>query len=112
MYISVIRLRITKPDAPRPFKIPGGKPGLALVTGAGIVGAAFTFFLGFIPATHLSVAGTVTYVAVMVFGMIAIIGTPFLLHRGPSVKFDVQADPNLLGPVATGEQVTRGEALV
>ena len=24
MYISVVRLRITKPDAPRPFKIPGG----------------------------------------------------------------------------------------
>ena len=75
MYISVVRLRITKPDAPRPFKIPGGKPGLALVTGAGIAGALFTFFLGFIPATHLSTAGTITYVAVMAFGMIVIIGT-------------------------------------
>jgi glutamate:GABA antiporter len=112
MFISVIRLRITKPDAPRPFKIPGGKPGLVLVTGAGIVGAAFTFFLGFIPATHLSAAGTVTYIAVMVFGMIAIIGTPFLLHRGPSLTVDAQEDPNLLGPVAAGEQVTRGKALV
>ena len=40
MYISVIRLRITKPDAPRPFKIPGGKLGLALIVGLGIVGAA------------------------------------------------------------------------
>jgi amino acid transporter len=96
MYISVVRLRITKPDAPRPFKIPGGKAGLTLVAGAGVAGALFTFFLGFIPATHLSVPGTVAYVAVMAFGMIAIIGTPFLLHRGPSLKKDAQADPNLL----------------
>ena len=41
MYIAVIRLRITQPDAPRPF-IPGGNTGLALIVGAGIIGAAFT----------------------------------------------------------------------
>jgi glutamate:GABA antiporter len=102
MYISVVRLRITKPDAPRPFKIPGGKPGLMLVIGAGAAGALFTFFLGFIPATHLSVSGTITYIAVMAFGMIVIIGTPFLLHRGPSLKADAQPDPGRLaqrGPV-------------
>jgi glutamate:GABA antiporter len=96
MYVSVVRLRITKPDAPRPFKIPAGKPGLALITGAGVAGALFTFFLGFIPATHLSTSGTIAYVAVMAFGMIAVIGTPFLLHRGPSLKVDAQVDPNLL----------------
>jgi glutamate:GABA antiporter len=84
MYISVIRLRITKPDAPRPFRIPGGKPGLAVVTGLGIAGALFTFVLGFIPATHLSVPGTIAYVAVMVLGMVAVVGTPFLLHRSSS----------------------------
>ena len=103
MYISVIRLRITKPDAPRPFKIPGGRLGLVLVTGAGVAGAVFTFFLGFVPATHLSVRGTIAYVAVMAFGMLAIIGTPFLLHRGPSLKSDAQVDPNLLTPVGRGD---------
>ncbi len=30
MYVSVVRLRITQPYAPRPFKIPGGKIGFAL----------------------------------------------------------------------------------
>jgi len=103
MYISVGRLRITKPDAPRPFKIPAGKPGLMLVIWAGAAGALFTFFLGFIPATHLSVSGTIAYIAVMAFGMIVIVGTPFLLHRGPSLKADAQANPRRLaqrGPVA------------
>ena len=102
MYISVIRLRITKPDAPRPFKIPGGPLGLTLVVGAGVVGALFTFFLGFIPATHLSESGTVAYIAVMAFGMIVIIGTPFLLHRGLSLNVDAHVDPNLPAPGAFG----------
>jgi glutamate:GABA antiporter len=112
MYISVVRLRIAKPDAPRPFKIPGGKLGLVLVVGVGVAGALFTFFLGFIPATHLSLAGTITYVAVMAFGMIAVIGTPFILHRGPSAKADTQADPNLLTPETAGEQGAPGRILV
>ena len=98
MYVSVIRLRITKPDAPRPAKIPGGKLGLTVVTGLGIAGSLFTFFLGFIPATHLSLSGTITYVAVMAFGMLVIVGTPFLLHRGPSLKADSQVDPGLATP--------------
>ena len=95
MYLSVVRLRITKPAAPRPFKIPGGTLGLALVVGAGVVGALFTFFLGFIPASHLSVSGTIAYVAVMAFGMIVIVGTPFLLHRGRALNVDARVDPNL-----------------
>jgi glutamate:GABA antiporter len=103
MYISVVRLRFTKPDAPRPFKIPGGKLGLAVVVGLGVAGAAFTFFLGFIPATHLSTSGTIAYVAVMAVGMIAIVGTPFLLHRGPSLTVDAQQDPNLVAADALGQ---------
>jgi amino acid transporter len=106
MYISVVRLRITKPDAPRPFKIPGGNLGLVLVVGLGVAGAVFTFFLGFIPATHLSTSGTIAYVVVMAVGMIIIVGTPFLLHRGPSLMVDGQLDPNLIepGPQEPGPQ--------
>jgi glutamate:GABA antiporter len=94
---------IAKPEAPRPFKIPGGKLGLAVIVGLGVAGAAFVFFLGFIPATSLSVSGTIAYVAVMAVGMIAIIGTPFLLHRGPSITVDTRPDPNLLASSALGK---------
>lgn len=80
---------------PPPVQDPGGKPGLALIAGLGIAGALFTFFLGFIPATHLSTPGTIAYVTVMAVGMIAIVGTPFLLHRGPALKADTKVDPNL-----------------
>ena len=74
-----------------------------MVVGLGVAGAAFAFFLGFIPATHLSVAGTIAYVAVMAVGMIVIVGTPFLLHRGPSITVDTRPDPNLVASSALGK---------
>ena len=38
----------------------------------------------------------------MAAGMAAIIGTPFLLHRGPALKTDAKVDPNLVAPQAQG----------
>ena len=35
MFVSVIVLRFTKPDIDRPFRIPGGTPGLWIVAGTG-----------------------------------------------------------------------------
>jgi amino acid transporter len=81
MYASVLHLRRTQPDAVRPFRIPGGQVGLYGIVGVGIVGAVFTFLLGFVPASHLSVEATLLYVLIMVGGITAICVTPFLLHR-------------------------------
>jgi hypothetical protein len=83
-----------------------------LIVGAGVAGAVFTFFLGFVPATHLSTAGTIAYVVVMVVGMTINVGTPFLLHRGPSVKADTQPDAALLTPETAGEQSADRRVLV
>jgi amino acid transporter len=81
MYASVLYLRRSQPDAVRPFRIPGGNVGLYGIVGVGVVGAVFTFILGFVPASHLSVDATVVYVAIMACGITAICVTPFLLHR-------------------------------
>ena len=58
MYASVLYLRRSQPDAVRPFRIPGGNVGLYGIVGVGVVGAVFTFILGFVPASHLSVDAT------------------------------------------------------
>jgi len=81
MYASVVHLRRTQPDAHRPFRIPGGRVGLILIVGIGVTGSVFTFLLGFLPASHLSVEGTTLYVLAMVVGIATVCGTPFLLHR-------------------------------
>jgi len=81
MYAAVIHLRRTQPDVHRPFKIPGGRVGLVVIVGVGIVGSIFTFVLGFLPAPHLSVEGTALYIVAMVLGIVGVCVTPFLLHR-------------------------------
>ena len=94
----MVQLHVTNPDAPRPFKIPGGNLGLVLVVGLGVAGAVFTFFLGFIPATHLSTSGTIAYVAVMAVGMIIIIGhavpaAPGPVSQGRRARWTRSAEP-------------------
>jgi hypothetical protein len=39
----------------------------------------------------------------MIAGMAINIGTPFLLHRGPSLKVDGHVDPHLLTPATPGQ---------
>jgi hypothetical protein len=39
----------------------------------------------------------------MVVGMTINLGTPFLLHRGPSLKAATQPDPGLLTPATPGQ---------
>jgi amino acid transporter len=41
IFAAVIRLRYTQPGAPRPFRVPGGMPGIWLVGGVGLVATAF-----------------------------------------------------------------------
>jgi amino acid transporter len=93
MYASVLWLRRTQPDAPRPFRIPGGRVGLVITVGVGMAAAAFTFVLGFVPASHLGIDATMAYVTVMVIGIVVVCVTPFLLHRQPAAA--PPADPEL-----------------
>ncbi len=99
MYASVLYLRRSQPDAPRPFRIPGGDVGLYLVVGLGTVGAIFAFILGFVPASHLSVEATGAYVAVMVTGVLAVCITPFILHRKTPTAPDALDAPGQPTPV-------------
>ena len=93
MYLSVIRLRITKPDAPRPFKIPGGRPGLVLVTGAGVARAVHL-----LPRVHP--------------GEPPVAGGNHHLRRGDGVRDDRHrrhAVPPAPGPVRQGGRPGRSQ---
>ena len=56
VFASLIRLRYTKPEAPRPFKIPGGMPGIWITGGMGAFGVAFSFIVGLMPTGAFSEA--------------------------------------------------------
>ena len=68
MFAAVIRLRYTQPGAPRPYRIPGGKPGVWLVGGVGLIGCVASFVLGFIPPSQLKTGNPALYVGLLADG--------------------------------------------
>ncbi|MCL5432907.1 MAG: APC family permease [Patescibacteria group bacterium] len=85
VFAAVIRLRITQPKTPRPFKIPGGMFGIWIVGGVGFLSTAFTFIVGCFPTTVTNIP-FFGYVAIMLFGT-AFLSLPplvFMKLRKPS----------------------------
>ena len=49
MYAAAVKLRYTKPNLVRPFKVPGGLVGIWLTAGLGFFGVLFSFLVAFFP---------------------------------------------------------------
>jgi glutamate:GABA antiporter len=84
VFASVIKLRYSQPDAPRPFKIPGGLPGVWIVGGLGILGTSFAFFVGLMPPSYFQVGG-LAYVGAVLLGtfLLAVPPLVFLHFKNP-----------------------------
>jgi amino acid transporter len=85
MSAAVIKLRYTQPETPRPYRIPGGLPGVWLVGGVGLVGSLASFVLGFIPPSQLKTGDTTVYVLLLALATLVLSLPPFvfaLLQRG------------------------------
>ncbi|PID35468.1 MAG: amino acid permease [Rhodobacterales bacterium] len=88
MYAAAIRLRETRPDLPRSYKIPGGSTGMWLVAGVGFLAVLFAFVVGFFPPSQLPVGSPLTYVSLVGGGLIFFIAAPLILNafKKPSWK--------------------------
>ncbi|WP_316357920.1 amino acid permease [Candidatus Neptunichlamydia sp. REUL1] len=86
MFAAGIRLRYKRPDVHRAYKIPGGKFGMWLTAGVGLVSSALAIFIGFFPPDQLETGSPLFYVLFLVFGMILFCAAPFiiLLFKKPS----------------------------
>lgn len=78
MFAAVIRLRYTEPATPRPYRIPGGLPGVWLVGGVGLVGCVLSFVLGFVPPSQLKTGDTAVYVLLLALAVIVLSLPPFV----------------------------------
>jgi len=76
IFAAVIKLRYSQPDTPRPFRIPGGMPGVWFVGGLGILGTTFAFIVGLMPPTYFQTSG-MAYVGSVLLGtfLLALTGT-------------------------------------
>jgi amino acid transporter len=78
IFFSVIKLRYSQPDVPRQFTIPGGKFGLWLVAGSGILFCIVAFLLGFLPPDEYQFIDAKTYACMLGGGIILFCAPPFL----------------------------------
>lgn len=80
MFAAVIRLRYTQPDVHRPYRIPGGLPGVWLAGGTGLLGCVVAFTLGFVPPSQLKTGSTLVYVLVLAAAVAVLSAPPFVIQ--------------------------------
>ena len=66
IFAAVIRLRYTQPDAPRPFRIPGGVPGVWLVGCVGLIATAFAVGISLERPSNVTFVSASVYAGAMI----------------------------------------------
>lgn len=80
LFAAAIYLRHTKPDTPRPYRIPGGRAwGLWLVGGTGFITTFACLLIGFIPPSNA--ISEQVYASAMLVTLLLMIAFPLLLYR-------------------------------
>lgn len=80
IFLSVIKLRYTQPLTPRLYQIPGGKIGVWLVAGSGVLFCIVAFLLGFILPEEYKFMDESTYFFTLASGIILFCAPPFLFN--------------------------------
>ena len=80
MFISAIVLKYKKPHVERPYSVPGGKPGMWIVAGIGLLAAIFALSLGFFPPAQLQTGSVWFFEGFLIIGLILVIGIPQLIY--------------------------------
>lgn len=81
LFITLIRLRYTKPRVYRAYKIPGGKIGVWIVGGVGFLVSLFAFLVGFIPPDELNVGNVWHFDGLLLLGIGLFILPASLLYK-------------------------------
>ena len=84
MFAAAIKLRYSKPDVVRPYKVPGGKLGMWIVSGIAFLTSLFAIIVGFIPTPGVREKGTgsvIIYVAFLLIGTLVFIAVPLWLYH-------------------------------
>ncbi len=88
LYLAAIRLRYSQPKVERAYKIPGGKTGMWIVSGVGLLAVLFAFIVSFFPPSQLETGNPVFYTLFLIAGVVLFVAIPFVIHyyKRPSWK--------------------------
>jgi amino acid transporter len=79
MFAAVICLRYTQPTVPRAYTIPGGKIGVWIMGGIGILVCLFGFLIVFIPPAQLQTGDRTVYQSLLIFSFLGLTILPILM---------------------------------
>ncbi|MDD5691733.1 MAG: amino acid permease [Candidatus Omnitrophica bacterium] len=80
MFSAAIYLRYSQPNTPRPYKVPGGKFGMWIFGGCGLIGSVTAFILSFIPPGQISVGSPVLYMSILVGANLFFLAIPLVIY--------------------------------
>jgi hypothetical protein len=80
LFASAIRLKHKYPKVKRTYEVPGGKLGMWIVSGVGLLGSAFAIFVGFFPPKQLAFKHPEFFVGFLGAGVIISLLLPQLIH--------------------------------
>lgn len=81
MFIAAIRLRTLQPNVERSYRVPGGKIGMWIVAGLGIVGAAFAMIISFFPPSQFQTGNLFFYEAMLIGGTLIFCIIPLWIYQ-------------------------------
>lgn len=81
MFIAALVLRYREPEVERPYRIPGGKIGIWLVCGLGVLSSSVVVIIGFVPPTIIPVGNLFTYEGLLTGGLIVMCLPPFIAYH-------------------------------
>lgn len=95
IYWAFVRLRRTKPNMKRGFRVPGGAFGMWLVTIIGVAGVLIAMVLSFVPPTQINTGSSFVWVLIVLVGSAFFTIVPFWVYakrkaswRDPNTTFE------------------------
>ena len=95
LFLTAIKLKYSQPNIKRSYTVPGGKLGMWIIAGIGLLASLFGIVLGFLPPAQVTTGNEVFYDGFLVVGIIIMVGIPIVVNhiRKPSWKKGALAKP-------------------
>lgn len=90
LFASAIKLRYKFPEVKRAYRVPGGKTGIWIAGGVGVLTMLFVILISMVPPANLKVGGPAFYTAFQLLGLLIFLIIPIIIYarRKPSWKTD------------------------
>jgi amino acid transporter len=81
MFVSGIKLRYSKPNVHRTYKVPYQLPGMWVTAGLGILSSVFAIFMSFFPPSQLETGSLLFYELFLIIGLFIMCGIPLIIYQ-------------------------------